>query len=616
MMPTTTSENEHHLANSLRSLAEGVIAADFAGRITFLNPAAEKLTGWPAPDAMGRELPDIFRISLPSGEAAHFFRAAGEPSAETVLLTTRQGEAVPIEDHTSPIRDADGSLVGLVILFRRRDEPGTADAGAVARGHMLESIVDPLFCLDAQWRFIYVNAPAAAAFGSDRNGLIGRVIWNKFPPSIHRLHYQDFCGALVRREPRTFELRDERAGRWFEASLYPFNDGLLAWLRDITEKKAAEENAARLDRLESLGLLARGFAHDFNNLLTVLLGNLSLAQRQALPGAPIRQEIDAARAATVQAQGLVQNLLTFAKGGAPVRKRQQWAPFVFEFFSTLPRVEGVDYRLALGPNLGLAEFDSNQIRRLLTNLVRNAEQAMPRGRKGQVFLRAYSRQRAAGQGEPEPQAVVEVIDNGRGIAPENLARIFEPYFTTRQEDNASGLGLTVCESIVKGHGGKIEVRSNPGLTVFTVTLPALAAESPAAGPQPIASRPSERRRVLVLEDEPLIRQLITANLQTHGYVVDTTTDGTETVRRYRQELDKGSPFDLVILDLSIPGGQGGRETMEQIRAFHPPVRAIVSSGYSDDALMSRYLDFGFRAVLPKPYEPAELVALVAEVMED
>jgi CheY-like chemotaxis protein len=245
--------------------------------------------------------------------------------------------------------------------------------------------------------------------------------------------------------------------------------------------------------------------------------------------------------------------------------------------------------------------------------MRNAEQSIPRGRAGDIMLRVFVDRRAG-----EAAATFEVIDNGRGIPAENVARIFEPYFTTRADDNASGLGLTVCESIVRGHGGRIEVRSQPGQTIVAVHLPGVvvpgAAAVAAARSHPAAS--SQTSRILVLEDEPLIRQLVFANLSSRGFVVETTTDGASTVQRYREELEKKMPFDLVILDLSIPCGQGGRETMEQLRAIHPEVRAIVSSGYSDDAVMSRYMDFGFKAVLPKPYDPAELVALVSEVLMD
>ena len=603
---------ESTLASTLRSLADGVVAADLGGRVIFLNRAAEQMTGWPAAEAGGRPLAEVFRIAHPSGEAAEFIRLGGGKGGRSLVLTNRTGQRLPIEDKTAPIRDAEGSLAGLVILFRQRDEAAARAGLSEMPDEILEGLAEPIFCLDAQWRFTYVNAPAAAAFGASRTSLIGRVLWNKFPPSVHRKHYQDFCSALLKRERRSFDLHDEAIGRWWEASINPFNDGLIVLLQDVTDKKAADENAARLDRLESLGLLARGFAHDFNNLLTVIVGNLSLAQARLVEDAPSRRELENARTATQQAQGLVQNLLTFARGGAPVRRRLSVGALVTEFAGAHQPAEGAALRVALGPDLGEAEWDPAQIRRLLSNLVRNAEQAIPRGRAGDILLRVFVK-----RADKEAVATFEVIDNGRGIAAAHLERVFEPYFTTRGDENASGLGLTVCESIARAHGGRIEVRSQPGLTVFAATLPALAPVAPAAGPGPRPRAQTTRAaRILVLEDEPLIRQLMFANLSSRGFVVETTSDGTSAVQRYREELEKGAPFDLVILDLSIPSGQGGRETMEQLRVLHPEVRAIVSSGYSDDAVMSRYMDFGFRAVLPKPYDPAELVALVSEVLMD
>ena len=607
---------ESRLASTLRSLADGVVAADLGGRVIFLNRAAERMTGWPAALAGGRPLAEIFQISHPSGEVADFIRVGAGRSGRPLVLTDRLGKRLAIEDKTAPIRDADGSLAGLVILFRTRDEVSGRAGGGFAEvpDEILEGLAEPLFCLDAQWRFTYVNAPAAAAFNAERASLLGRVLWNKFPASVHRRHYQDFCSALLKRERRTFDLHDEATERWWEASINPFNDGLIVLLQDVTDRKAAEENAARLDRLESLGLLARGFAHDFNNLLTVIAGNVSLAHARAGDESPERSELEHARQAAHQAQGLVQNLLTFARGGAPVRRRIDIASWIGECVAAHQPTEGSVLRVVLGPDLGEAEWDPAQIRRLLYNLLRNAEQSIPRGRAGDILLRVFVDRRAG-----EAEATFEVIDNGRGIPSESVARVFEPYFTTRADDNASGLGLTVCESIVRGHGGRIEVWSQPGQTVVSVHLPGVvvpgaAAMAAAARSHPAAS--SQTSRILVLEDEPLIRQLVFANLSSRGFVVETTTDGASTVQRYREELEKQMPFDLVILDLSIPCGQGGRETMEQLRAIHPEVRAIVSSGYSDDAVMSRYMDFGFKAVLPKPYDPAELVALVSEVLMD
>ncbi len=616
MAETNPERFESTLASTLRSLADAVVAADLGGRVIFLNRAAEEMTGWPAAEAGARPLAEVFKIAHPSGEAAEFIRLGAGKGGRALTLTRRDGRRLPIEDKSAPIRDADGSLAGLVILFRARDGSAARSGDGVSEmpDEILEGLAEPIFCLDAQWRFTYVNAPAAVAFGASRGALIGRVLWNKFPPSVHRKHYQDFCSALLKRERRTFDLHDEASGRWWEASINPFNDGLIVLLQDVTDKKAAEEGAARLDRLESLGLLARGFAHDFNNLLTVIVGNLSLAQARLGEESPVRRELENARTGTQQAQGLVQNLLTFARGGAPVRRRLGLEAFAGEMMAALAVSEGITLRSAFGPDLGEVEWDPAQVRRLLSNLVHNAEQAMSKGRAGDILVRVFVKRT-----DKEAWATLEVIDNGRGIAAEILPRIFEPYFTTRGEDNASGLGLTVCESIARAHGGRIDVRSQPGLTVVSVMLPAMVAAPPAAA-SGVESRfrasAGRVAKILVLEDEPLIRQLLSAQLTARGFAVEVTTDGVHTVDRYREAMERGDAYDVVILDLSIPSGQGGKETMEQLRALHPGVRAIVSSGYSDDAVMSRYMDFGFRAVLPKPYDPAELAALVSEVLQD
>ena len=307
---------------------------------------------------------------------------------------------------------------------------------------------------------------------------------------------------------------------------------------------------------------------------------------------------------------------------------------VQEWFAEWPKRQGIDYRMGLSGDCWQADVDRHQLRRLLSNLMKNAEQAA--GRQGIVTLRlarpAAVGLSAADIGLPDDTALegwvlIEMVDNGEGIPAENLPHVFEPYFTSRAGANASGLGLTVCESIARAHGGVIRLLSARGEgTRVRVAMPALAASPPAAtapgpagategsGENPTSAQGS--RRVLVLEDEPLIRQLIVQNLHGTGCEVTATIDGAETVARYSAGMDQGLPFDLVIMDLSIPGGMGGAAAMEKIRALDPGVRAIVSSGYSDDPVMSRYLDYGFRAVLPKPYQPQELRELVEELLSE
>ncbi len=638
--------SEDRFLSTLRSMADGVISTDMLGIINFMNPVAEQITGWSAREAAGRPLHEVFRVALPGGEALENPDFVSGPHARTILLTDRDGRPVHIEDNTTPIRDAEGSISGIVVLFRRLEAGAAPAAPSLSLNEAVSgsafpnlagivgSIADPLLALDGSWRITYLNGLAATVMEDRREALLGKVMWDLFPPSLHRRYYHEFSTALTRRSPASFELEHEARRAWYEVQLYPFGQGLLVLMHDITDRKQAEQQQDKLEKLESLGLLARGFAHDFNNLLTVLLGNLSEAESHLGPDSGGRRELEAARLASVQAQNLVQQLLTFARGGVPIRQPTELGHFLREWFQEWPRRPGLEYYLEIPELPCPAEIDRHQLRRLLSNLFRNAEQAQPES--GTVTLRLTPPEPLSPPGaaayvpagetpeSADPFLTLTVSDAGHGMDEDTLAHVFEPYFTTRGDSNASGLGLTVCESITKGHGGTLTIDSRPGATSVRLTLPAAPAMEK-TGPSSSAAKPSTTttplrlagpRRILVLEDEPLIRQLIVSNLEAVGCLVTPTSEGSETVARYLTAQGDGQPYDLVIMDLSIPNGMGGAQAMEKIRQADPEVRAIVSSGYSDDPVMARHADFGFLAVLPKPYQPGELRELVTGLLAE
>ncbi len=626
---------EQSYFETFESLADGVIAADLAGVIVFMNPAASRITGWEQSLVVGRSLHEVFRIYHASGEPAMVELATpAQPVQErTVWLTTKEGARVAVQDRSTPLRDQSGHLTGVVILFRNlptetaqealttRPSDATAQAPLV---DVVESISDPLIALDGRWRLIYANASAQQLFERGPDKLLGADLWDLLPAATREMHYEALSHAMLHREPVNRELFLEEKHVWLELRGYPFAEGLLILWQDITSKREEEERKHRLDRLESLGLLARGFAHEFNNLLTVLLGNLSLAEMR-LRSAIQLPELHAAKQATLQAQGLVQQLLTFARGGAPIKRPTQLGELVEQFFQHHSRATRIEYRLEVSPNLPTVALDPAQIRRLLGNLVRNAEQAQPDG--GVITVRCH----APDAGEMFPHdvtsdhpdqptgVVIEVHDRGEGIPAENLAHIFEPYFSTRKAENATGLGLTVCESIAKAHGGSLSVRSESGKGTsvrFYLPVDADGDEVDALGiSRAFDSAPqAASSRILVLEDDPLVRSLIVRNLSSQGYEITETAEGSETVRVYQESLQSGRRFDLVILDLSIPNGMGGVRTMEKLRQLDSEVTAIVSSGYSDDPVMAKPAAYGFAAVLPKPYEPADMLRLVKNVI--
>jgi len=623
---------EQSYFEAFQSLADGVIAADLSGGIVFMNPAAARVTGWSTQEVVGRSLNEIFRIYQSGGEPAEILPVdTGAGAERTVFLTTRAGERVPVQDRTAPLRDAQGQLTGLIILFRA-SVPASAATTAAANQNtaplvdVVESISDPLFALDGRWRVSYANASALKLFGRSLQDMLGLSLWDMMPSALRETHYEALSSAMLHRETVNRELYWDEKQLWLEVRGYPFGEGLLLLVQDVTARREEAERRSRIDRLESLGLLARGFAHDFNNLLTVLLGNISLAEMR-LRNAITLPELHTAKQATLQAQNLVQQLLTFARGGAPIKSLVRLSDLIETFFAHHTRATRMEYRIEVQPGLPQVALDAAQVRRLLSNLIRNAEQAQPEG--GEITIRCFAPDHAemfpgemvADQNFQPSGLAIEVSDQGEGISPEHLPHIFEPYFSTRKADNATGLGLTVCESIAKAHGGSLTVRSEPGKgTTVRLYLPldADAEDTSTFGLSNLFEAPPEAAaptpRILVLEDDPLVRSLIVRNLTSNGFEVVESAEGSETVRLYQESLNQGRVFDLVILDLSIPNGMGGVRTIEKLRALDPEVFAIVSSGYSDDPVMAKPASYGFAAVLPKPYEPADMLRLVRSVL--
>jgi PAS domain S-box-containing protein len=386
--------------------------------------------------------------------------------------------------------------------------------------------------------------------------------------------------------------------------------GVVLVFRDVTERERVDDELARMQKLESLAVVAGGIAHDFNNLLSGILGNISLARSEVATGSAARHLEEAERAG-LRARDLTRQLLTFSHGGAPLVRCLPLAPLVEESARFAARGSAVACNLDIAPGLYVLA-DGGQLGQVVHNLVINAVQAMPRG--GTVSLRAERIEVARGATLPlKPGSFVRLTirDQGPGIPEGILARVFDPFFTTKEK--CKGLGLAICHSIVRKHDGCIEVSSHPGGgTTFTIHLPACSGESPqmeegggeAGGGT--AGTAGAGRRVLVMDDEEMVRSLALQMLSALGYRAAGAPDGGAALDLYRAAVEEGSPYDAVILDLTVPGGMGGKETMARLLALDPAARAIVSSGYSNDPVMANYRQLGFAGILVKPYRLEEM----------
>lgn len=381
----------------------------------------------------------------------------------------------------------------------------------------------------------------------------------------------------------------------------------------IAERQRMEEELLRARKIESIGVLAGGMAHDFNNILMGILGNVSLARGMTTPHNALDQVLSIAEQACQRATDLTHQLLTFAKGGQPIRQTASLAELIHESVSFVLHGSNVRCDLALAPDLAVVEMDPGQMSQVLQNLLINADQAMQDG--GVIEVQADNIWLESDTHVPLPigrYVKVAITDHGCGILPEHLPRVFDPYFTTKE--HGSGLGLATSYAIMQKHDGHITVTSQPQHgTTFTLYLP--ASEQPLSAKATAPLHPAHGQgRILVMDDDDMLRQLVSTMVRQLGYEVESAKDGFEAMTLYQTARALGRPFAAVILDLTVPGSMGGKETIAALLRLDPQVNAIVSSGYSNDPIMANYAQHGFKDVVAKPYTMAELSSALERVL--
>jgi|GEM_PF-1441283 len=427
----------------------------------------------------------------------------------------------------------------------------------------------------------------------------------------HSAKEGDGCEALVYRI-----VRPDGGLRWLSHVCQPVFDALGQFTgnrgsnRDITEQKALEAEVAKARNLESLGMLVGGLAHDFNNLHQGLLGNISLAQMYVPPTSEAHKFLENAEKCYQQANKLTSELVAFSSGGVALRATMQPSNLIRETILAETRGANVEVDFALAADLGEIKVDPVQFVLCLKHLATNALDAMPTG--GTMQVRADNVTVSVEQARTIALTAgdylrLSIEDHGCGILGEHLPRIFDPYFSTKERcaKKGMGLGLALCNTIVAKHGGAITVETAVGRgSPFHVHLPLASPPPPADGGRPVGA--GKGARLLIMDDDHGVGEVATQFLSRSGYRGEATGDGQATVAAYRQAMADGDPFALVILDLIIPGGMGGKEVLAQLKEIDPGVKAIISSGYVDDPTMTNFRDYGFVGAFQKPYRLAEM----------
>jgi PAS domain S-box-containing protein len=600
-----------------------ILGTDY--RIKFFNQAAASLL-------------DISENSL-VGETFPFEVNTTEPTEFEIPETSGGSRLVELSASDLTWEGEHALLVLLRDITRRRIAELGLRREKERLSVTLDSIADAVIATNASGAVERINEEASRLMGMNPEEVIGQplgeVLALRDPKTgkrigklTERMMESDFAEAFSKTglllgqegEASPFLVTAEIRQILDEDEL---NHGCVTVLRDITKKKKAEDELFKTEKLNSISLLAGGIAHDFNNMLTAILGNISVVRMGIDPKDPNADKLLAAETAAIQAKSLTQQLLAFSKGGAPVLKVTTIDEFVEESARFVLRGSNVKCEVEKEAKLWAIDADKGQISQVVNNLIINADQAMPDG--GTIHIRLKNQ--TVRQGEiptlnPGDYVCIEVADEGSGIEPEDLTRIFDPYFTTKAEGN--GLGLASSYSIINSHKGVMTVDSTVGKgSTFRVFLPRSSATQVAPEPQetPPKEEQSEeihkgRGRILVMDDMEAMMMVAGEILNVLGYEVEFSTNGEEAIEAYKKAKESGNPFDAVVFDLTVPGGMGGEEASEILIRYDPDLIAIASSGYTTSNIMSNHKNSAFKAVVPKPYRIKEMSDALHRVLSE
>jgi PAS domain S-box-containing protein len=599
------------------------------GGTIFISPNIQKVYGYTQQEVyqsgeklwFGRIHPeDLEEVQI----SYHDLFAKGGKFDIEYRIKRKDGEWIWLHDRAVTTYESDGVQYAYGVFYDITERKAVEDSLERSQ-QILKSVLDSMdavvYVTDiSSHEILYVNKYTRDIFGD----VEGKICWQTLQSD-----QSGPCEFCTNDKLLTPEGKPKGVFRWefqntVNGKLYDIRDRAIRWIdgrtvrleiaTDVTERRKLEEELARGHVLESVGMLAGGIAHDFNNLLTAVMNNIYLSKMHIDSDSKAYSILDTAERGLLRAGDLTRQLLTFSRGGAPVRKATSVNDLIRDSADFALRGSNVRCEYVCADDLWTAQVDAGQISQVIHNLVLNADQAMPDG--GVIKIQLTNSTIGSNSGVPLQEGRyirITIQDQGTGIADEDVSKIFDPFYTTKEMGR--GLGLAITYSIIKSHSGYISVESRPGKgTTFTVYLPA-ADLNVYREAQNEEDTVVGKGRILIMDDEAMVRQSLRETLKTTGYVVEFAKNGDEAVELYEQARQSSQPFDCVILDLTVPGGPGGKETIKRLRDMDSEIKAVVSSGYSNDPVMADYRKYGFKGVIAKPYRIPELNNILQRVMK-
>ena len=605
------------------SASVGIVLVDTHFRILIYNNQAARqifqglgdVNGKTCHEAICRHpcLPDSCLIS-------QAISSGSKCSKKSMSLQERQYDAV-----ATPIHDNNGNVNRVVTVFsditeRLRSEAALRESEKRLR-NLFENTTNLILIVNADGQIEYVNQACCNTLRYEQEELYALAIQDIIAPqeqdaarcqlsAILNGNGQDFINTVLQTKDGVLvEVEGSTNCQMTDDKPVAFR----AILRDVTIKHRLEQEMGRIQKLESVGILAGGIAHDFNNLLTGILSNITLARFDLPANNKANGRLLETEKAVLRAQSLTQQLLTFSKGGMPVVQDVTITSLLHDSVQFSLSGSNVKSVFSIPNDLWQVKADPGQLDQVIQNLVINSDQAMPKGGEIQVTCKNMT----VSWDDPLSLAAgsyvcITIVDQGQGIPSNIQQKIFDPYFTTKED--GIGLGLSTSHAIIQKHQGHITVQSEVGFgTTFQVYLPAVCrqAEPSETHEETFASGSA---RILVMDDEEMIRKTTAELLTFSGYEVEIAADGEEAVTLYRQAMAAGAPYQVVIMDLTVPAGMGGVDTMAALQQLDPKVNGISTSGYYNDPVMANYADYGFKAVLPKPCKISAMVKTIQSLL--